>query len=475
MSDETSKKDTTTNRHRLTKTFVEKLQYDKPIGQKDPRVTFWDDRLIGFGVRLSSKHKTYFVVTRIKGRVNEESGRPLEIRETIGRVGIMRHDDAEVAAKKILEDAAIGITPDDLKNEKEQKRKIEQSKNISLEKVLENYLADNKHLKDSTKIFYQDSVDVYFDDWKKRPIREITAEEIKERYEFLSVKIKVPARIPIPRKSRRKSDIENGINDLRVVPPRIRTNGPGIANGALKTLRALMHYTIKQNPGVMSINPVSKMMGKSWNKLKPREKYITPDQLPAWYKAVSSSDNDTMRDALLLLFFTGLRSESEGFALKWSDIDWTAKLIVFRDTKNHTTLTLPMTKQTHEVLNARKENRSDDDKKTDFVFPSKKSKSGHIEDIRKELGKANTITNLTITPHDLRRTFTTYLHQCSVSMITIKSLVNHVSETPSSDITADYIQVTFRDRKRAIRKVNNYMIDIIEGRYKPEDDDEDDF
>jgi len=464
-------KDNSTTRHRLTKTFVEKLQFVEHQEGSDPRVTYWDDRLTGFGVRVSAKSKTYIVYTRVKGRVNNETGRPLEIRETIGRVGAIRHDDAEIMAKKILEDAGIGITPADLKKEGVRQRDLEKTKNITLEEILKKYLEENNELKDTTKVFYTRCIDVQFADWKKRPIREITADEIKERHRQLTVKIKMPERVPAKRKSRRQSDPECNIPRPKVVPDWVRTNGPGIANGALRTLRTLMNFTISQYPDVMAVNPVSQMLKKSWNKLKKREKYITPDQLPAWYNALASSTNATMRDALLLLLFTGLRSESECFALKGSDIDWTAKLIIFRDTKNSETLTLPMTKQTHDILHSRKEANS----KSEFVFPSKKSVSGHIEDIRKELWKANKISNIDITPHDLRRTFTTYLHQCSVSMLTIKALVNHVSDTPGSDITADYIQVSFRDRKRAIRKVNSYMMDIINGRYKPEFDDEDDF
>ena len=126
----------TTSRYRLTKTFVEKLQLCGNHEGSDPRVTYWDDRIIGFGARVSAKTKTYIVYTRIKGRKNEHTGRPLEIRETIGRVGVMRHDDAENMAKKILEDAAIGIAPADIRSKQERQREIDKTKNISLEKIL---------------------------------------------------------------------------------------------------------------------------------------------------------------------------------------------------------------------------------------------------------------------------------------------------------------------------------------------------
>ena len=48
-----------------------------------------------------------------------------------------------------------------------------------------------------------------------------------------------------------------------------------------------------------------------WYKEKRRRTYIKPYELKAWWGAVYDLENDTYRDLLLLLLFTGLR-QSEG-------------------------------------------------------------------------------------------------------------------------------------------------------------------
>jgi hypothetical protein len=64
-------KDNTTKRYRLTKTFVEKIPLMEKAESGDNRFTYWDDRIIGFGVRVSPNTKTYIVYTRIKNRVHQ--------------------------------------------------------------------------------------------------------------------------------------------------------------------------------------------------------------------------------------------------------------------------------------------------------------------------------------------------------------------------------------------------------------------
>ena len=48
---------------------------------------YFDDRLIGFGVRCGPKSRVYFVATEIKGRKNKK-GRALQIKKNIGKVGV---------------------------------------------------------------------------------------------------------------------------------------------------------------------------------------------------------------------------------------------------------------------------------------------------------------------------------------------------------------------------------------------------
>jgi integrase len=436
----------------LNKTAVENLPF---TDQK--YINVMDARLIGFGVRVGPATKTYFVYSRVKGRVND-AGRYLEIRESLGRHGVIKFEDARARAKAILEDAAIGITPDDRRQEKETLQKADESKEVTLEDVFKEYLTWNKQLKESTRANYRTHLDSYLADWKDRPIRGITTNDVLQRHAFLSKKIDLPPAPPYQRKSRKKSD---GPEEPRPKKEKIRTNGPGVANATMKILRAVINHVLENEEyaDIIKSNPVK--LGKAWNRLKIREKLVTPDKLPSWFRAVHESEHPTAKDALLLLLFTGVRSKTEAFRLKWSDIDWTSRIINFSDTKNSTTLRLPMSTYVYDLLKNREKVKLPN---AVYVFPSSEAKEGHVTDIRDELEKINIKAGTTITPHDLRRTFTTYADDdLGISFSTIKALVNHESNSGttsgSTDVTAGYIKVQMPQRREAMQKISDYILD----------------
>ncbi len=435
----------------LNKTAVENLPFSK-----EKSFNVMDAKLTGFGVRVSTASKTYFVYTRVKGRQNC-AGRYLEIRESIGRHGIIRYEDAKSKAKEILEDAAIGITPDDRRLEKETLAKAEETRGVTLDEIFREYLSWNKQLKESTRENYRIHIDAYLADWKDRPIREITADDVLQRHAFLSKKIEPPPAPPYRRKSRKKSE------DMPEPGPKkkkTRTNGPGVANATMKILRALMNFALTNDKyaGILSKNPVK--LGKAWNKLRARENLVTPDKLPAWFWAVQESEHPTAKDVLLLLLFTGARSKSEAFRLKWCDIDWKSRIIYFYDTKNSTTLRLPMSTYLFDLLKNREEAEAS---KSTYVFPSDKAKEGHLTDVRDELDKINLKAGTTISPHDLRRTFLTYADDnLGIPFLTIKALVNHESNaggtSGGTDVTAGYIKVQMHQRRDAMQKITDYIL-----------------
>jgi integrase len=436
----------------LNKTAVDNLPF-----ATEKSFNVMDAKLTGFGVRVSTASKTYFVYTRIKGRSND-AGRYLEVRESIGRHGIIRFEDAKSKAKKILEDAAIGISPDDRQREAETLAKIETAKGVTLGDLFKEYLTWNKQLKESTKANYRTHIDCYLADWKDRPIREITSDDVLRRHALLSKKILLPPAPPPQRKSGKKPA---EAAERRPRKERIRTNGPGVANATMKILRAVMNYALNNDKysDIVKNNPVK--LGKAWNRLKTRENLVTTDQLPAWLAAVQASEHPTARDALLLMLFTGVRSKTEAFRLKWSDIDWTSRIVNFHDTKNSSTLRLPMSTYVHDLLKNREKRKAAG---SEYVFPSAEAKEGHVTDIRDELDKINKKAGITITPHDLRRTFMTYADDnLGISFLTIKALVNHESNSGttsgSTDVTAGYIKVQMPQRREAMQRIADYILD----------------
>lgn len=391
---------------------------------------FFDTSLTGFGVYTKGKAKTYFIQARVGQKL---------IKTTLGKASVFSLDEARKEAKAKLGKMAKGINP------VAEKRK-EEKQNMSLGDLLDEYLEINKELKDSSRNFYRLCIESYLKDWQDRPIRLITEEDVKKRHKILSTKIDVPKPEPV-------QPTEPGTPKKR--KKRVRTNGPGIADGVMKTLRALLNHAIDEYPDIIKLNPVTKLK-KRWNKLKPREIYLRPDQLADWVKAVKSSQNTAVRDSLLLILFTGLRSKTEAFPLKWDHIDFTAKTMHFYDTKNKCTLLLPMNDSVYSLL----KNRHDTHKESEYIFPSLTGK-GHIADIRKELDKINAAAKITkLTPHSLRHTFSTYAEYIDISPFTIKALLNH-SDNKKRDTTAGYIHVSLERMRKASQMVADYIYQII--------------
>lgn len=399
----------------------------------DKLTLIFDTSLTGFGVYTKSNAKTYFIQARVNKKL---------IKTTIGKANVLSLDEARKEAKSKLGMMAKGTNP------VAQKRN-EEKQNITLQEILKEYLESNSDLKDSSKNFYTLCVESYMKDWKSKPINKISDDDVKKKHKILSKKVTKPKQV----KPEEPPTLDPSGKKIR--KKRTLRNGPGIADGVMKTLRALMNYAIDEYPEVISLNPVKKLK-KKWNRPKPRENYLRQDQLPIWIQAVvHPATNPTIRDVLLLMLYTGLRSKSEAFILTWENVDFTAKNMHFPDTKNRKTLILPMSNQVHNMLKLRKESRS----KSDYVFPSD-VKDVHIADIRKELNKINERAGISLDPHDLRRTFSTYGETLDISPYTLKSLLNH-SMGKKRDVTAGYIQISTDRMRKASQMIADYIDELI--------------
>ena len=117
-------------------------------------------------------------------------------------------------------------------------------------------------------------------------------------------------------------------------------SGKAYANGAFKTLQAIINFTNEKyevEGEAVPVNPVSRLTKtRAWYRVHPRTGVIPEYKLAAWYKAVVELPNATNRDYFLLLVFTGLRRR-EGTDLKWSEVDLEAKTLMIRryQAKNH--------------------------------------------------------------------------------------------------------------------------------------------
>jgi integrase len=166
-----------------------------------------------------------------------------------------------------------------------------------------------------------------------------------------------------------------------------------------------------------------------------------------WYKAVCALRNATMRDYLLLVAFTGLR-KNEAAKLLWENVDFQAKTIMVKDTKNHEDHMLPMTGFLHRLLLQRWDGRENE-----YVFSSS-GDAGHLVDGRDDIAKVVSQSNVKFTLHDLRRTFETVAESLDIPHYALKHLLNHKMGT---DVTAGYIVVTVERLRNPMQKITDYL------------------
>jgi integrase len=316
-------------------------------------------------------------------------------RVTVGAVGEFgKIEDARRKAGKLLAGLREGKDP---------KAERRRSAAGTLRATLDLYLKARRDLRERSIDNYRHAIQRHLKAWLDRPLREITPDMIEDRHAAIG-----------------------------------QSSGPAAANGTMRAFRALWNFALDRD-GTMPANPVRRLK-RAWFPLPPRERLVRADELPAFYKAVDELPSRTHRDYLLLSLFSGLRRR-EGSELKWSEIDFTERVIRLsaRRTKAGRRLDLPMSDFIRDLLVARRALGDDGP----FVFGAD-SKSGHLEEPKFALHQVAEASGITVSVHDLRRTFVTIAEGTDISGIALKALLNH---SLGRDVTSGYIRMTV-DRLR---------------------------
>ena len=406
----------------------------------------WDSVIKGFGVRASGKSnvKTFVVQTRVNGK---------PVRTTLGRVGVMTFDDAKQAAKEVLAGAGRGVDP---------RKKKNVVATMTLSEACDAYLLAHD-LSPRTKEGYADIIKRYFSDWADDPLVGITREMAESRHRSIAVDVEKKYKARAERDHRvwlTKADraerrwpqtaAAHRANADAAKARKINT-GKAAANGAMQVLRALYNYALDRSPELPP-NPVR--LRRQWHKVLPREKIVTHDQMPKFYRAIMNLELPVGRDYLLLVLFTGLRRR-EATGLRWAEMDLTAKTMSIPAARNKSgrKLDLPLTDFVHDLLVARRAIG-----RTEFIF-SADSKSGHIEAPRHHLKEVAAECGIQVSVHDLRRTYLTIAESCEISPMALKALANH---SQGSDITARYVQMNVDRLRIPAQKVTDRLKELCE-------------
>ncbi|NEZ03781.1 tyrosine-type recombinase/integrase [Wenzhouxiangella sp. XN201] len=386
----------------------------------------WDSDLRGFGVRVTAAGaKSYIAQAKVNGKTR---------RVTLGRHGTITADKARNKAKIKLGRMADGT---DLSAEKQHQKAL----SVTLREVAEDYKENRRTakglpLKDSTKADIEKHLCGIFSDWQKRPIVKINRELVQRRY---------------------SEHCKRSVAQ---------------ANQAMRVLRALINYAAAKyrdpegNPIILD-NPVKVLRDASILRgVKARTNAVPLEKVGGWWSAVQTMRNDpalttvskSAADLIALLALTGLRV-GEARSLKWSQIDLDGESLELTDTKNRESVTLPLSGPAAAIIRERGNDAG-------YVFPARSGK-GHINDVRGQLERLAEETGITVTAHDIRRTFRAVAAACNVELWRTKALMNHkqnhdvtlANYTDLSDVRylkpeADRIAAYFEDQRRVFEADN---------------------
>lgn len=387
---------------KLTKTYIERLPKAKPGNQE----FHWDSLQRGLGLRVTTGSKSFVFQQRINGK---------SARITIGAWPDLTADDARERARKLAVMVDDGVDP-------RKRAKKEKSQNTTLRQAFDKFLSERK-LKLRTQSDYQRYLRVHLGDWLDKPINDIDSDMVMKRYKSIA-------------ESR---------------------SGSAQASSVMRVLRAIINFAQADlGKAVIPDNPVSTITAKrAWIRNNARTDHLRQHEIKPFVAALRKLDNPIMGAYLEFILLTGAR-RSEAGLLKWRDVETKAKVLTFRDTKNKTDRTIPITPRMAELLAYVKNYQMGS-----YVFSSigKDGKPTHISEPRKSIKKANEYAESAVTVHGLRRTYATILESLDCPAYPLKTLLGH---SMKGDVTTNnYTQISVERVRPWAEKYDAHIMRLV--------------
>lgn len=405
-------------RIKLTKKSVADIE---PVPGK--QILIWDTELRGFGVRVSpGGAKAYIMQRRVDGK---------ERRVTIARADDMPAESARRKAMVMATQFAAGIDP-----VKEAERR--DARTLTLRDAFEAYISAPKK-KGGNKGAPKKAATVAdirkamgrFSGWLDKPLHQITGTMVRDHHAKLAA------------------------------------SSAAQANLAHRYLRAAINHQIadadEDDEPIIKRNPVQRLNRlNQWGHVPRKQRAIPRDKLGEVVQAmqrglIGLKQDAEKRDALLFLLLTGARlgealgDPKVGYEpLRWQDVDLVHGVVTFRDTKNGTDLQLPIGKSLAKLLEQRRDVGG-----RDYVFSD--IEGGVPTDLRSAFHRLESLTGLTLSAHDLRRTFiTTAEVVLKIPSGIVRQLTNHA--TSATDAHAGYLIFEEAELRRAMEQIEGYML-----------------
>lgn len=422
---------------KLTQSFVKSIA----VSPGESQTFYMDDELTGFGLRVSPKKKVFYLQMRVGRKV---------LKRKLGEYGPMTVDQARKNALQMKAQLLDGRDP------YEERRRG--ASDATLDELFDEYMNEVEHRANTKKSIESakrhfgelegmafktkpngrsaekiELAKVKLPNWLKRPYREITQDDVLERFDVVS----------------------------RMIPKRKLSKAPQpitrTSNQHFKYLQAAYNYAISKyqlsRAGFM--NPVAILKTtRRWSRINRRSGFLDTNKpyFVTWWRACESLE-PVIGDYILFSLVTASRS-IESATLRWSDVDLKKGRMVFRNTKNGQDYTFPIAPVARSILERRLKAKIND-----FVFGYADSgkchvvcpPQYHIKLVRVECGEHWSM-------HDLRRTFTTAMTLLNVHAFTIAHLMKH---SMNSSMTLSYAPPTQEQLLEALIRLEQHLLERV--------------
>lgn len=224
----------------------------------------------------------------------------------------------------------------------------------------------------------------------------------------------------------------------------ISTNhGRSTALGMMRLGSAM--YAFQITLGKLDKNPCAALnKTKLVVKNKPRTRHVPRRELPAFWTALQTRAAGPQRDLILWVLFTGFRASLAG-NLKWSRINVPEKTYridpadIGNKAKDEFHYPIPQYLW-DTVITPRMAVRHRDD---EYVIESTKKPGTPLHSVRGTYSAIAKVTGLTLSQHDIRRSFASFAHAATGDIMLTKRLMTHGSSGAKSrdaGTTESYIQ-----------------------------------
>lgn len=362
--------------------------------ERSNTTTYYDTKVRGLGLYVTrSGIKTFFVYRRVEGKPQ---------RIVLGRCDEVSLEKAREKALAVHTQIAEGINP------LEKKQAIRQE--ITFGELWELYW--ERHAKPYRKAACRNDESIYrlyLSAWAGKKLSLITADNIRELHQQVG-----------------------------------RDSGTVRANHTHALIRLMLNKAIEWG----------------WNKPNPayavkrfreqsRERFLSMQEMKRFLAALDSEPCETVRDYLYLSLFTGARRGNVQ-AMRWQEIDFDAAHWTIPTTKNGKAHIAPLVQPALEILQRRRLMTN-----SEWVFPSAKSRSGHLENpccVWNDVLKRAGIENLRI--HDLRRTLGSWQAALGANSYIIGKSLGHTSQ----QATAIYARLDLNPVRDSLDKAVQAMM-----------------